>query len=99
MRHSAFIALFASAILAQNTPSAGAQNSATVLNLFNDVTQLSILTVLGSDASATTYQNSCPSDAAGVSAVPSDQRMCQQQALKNTILTIPSDGQPDPNRR
>lgn len=48
---------------------AAAQDSAVIFNLF----QLeSTLTAIGSDASATTYKNSCPSGAVGISAVPSD---------------------------
>lgn len=64
MRSSRCVALFAGAAIAQE--------SATILNFFQFD---STLTVLGSDASATTYQNSCPSDGAGISAVPSDMRM------------------------
>ncbi|KAI4619522.1 uncharacterized protein J4E87_007412 [Alternaria ethzedia] len=61
MRPSSYIPLLAGAAIAQE--------SATILNFF----QLdSTLTVLGSDASATTYENSCPSDGVGVSVVPSD---------------------------
>lgn len=58
------VSLLASAVVAQNT--------ATVLNFFQLDTSL---TVVGSDATATTFQHSCPSDAAGISAVPSDLRM------------------------
>ncbi|KAI4618358.1 hypothetical protein J4E80_004956 [Alternaria sp. BMP 0032] len=61
MRPSSYIPLLAGAAIAQE--------SATILNFF----QLdSTLTVLGSDASATTYENTCPSDGVGVSVVPSD---------------------------
>ncbi|RYO03872.1 hypothetical protein AA0119_g4532 [Alternaria tenuissima] len=67
MRPSTYAALFAGTAIAQG--SASAQESATIFNLFQFD---STLTVLGSDASATTYQNSCPSDSAGVSAVPTD---------------------------
>lgn len=49
-----------------------AQKSATVLNFFQFD---STLTMLGSDATATTYEHSCPSSAAGISAVPSNLRM------------------------
>ncbi|EOA80918.1 uncharacterized protein SETTUDRAFT_99771 [Exserohilum turcica Et28A] len=48
-----------------------AQKSATVLNFFQFD---STLTMLGSDATATTYEHSCPSSAAGISAVPSNLR-------------------------
>ncbi|EMD90916.1 hypothetical protein COCC4DRAFT_136079 [Bipolaris maydis ATCC 48331] len=61
MRSYNYMTLFAGAVLAQE--------SATVINFFQFD---STLTVLGSDAKATTFQNSCPSDAAGISAVPSD---------------------------
>ncbi|XP_014554454.1 hypothetical protein COCVIDRAFT_39656 [Bipolaris victoriae FI3] len=61
MRSYNYMTLFAGAVLAQET--------ATVINFFQFD---STLTVLGSDAKATTFQNSCPSDAAGISAVPSD---------------------------
>ncbi|CAN9398846.1 unnamed protein product [Alternaria sp. RS040] len=61
MRPSTYAALFAGTAIAQE--------SATIFNLFQFD---STLTVLGSDASATTYQNSCPSDNAGISAVPTD---------------------------
>ena len=70
MRPSTYAALFAGTAIAQG--SASAQESATIFNLFQFD---STLTVLGSDASATTYQNSCPSDNAGISAVPTDMRM------------------------
>jgi hypothetical protein len=63
MRPSSYIPLFAGAAIAQE--------STTILNFFQFD---STLTVLGSDASATTFQNSCPSDGAGISAVPSDLR-------------------------
>ncbi|KAL1793162.1 hypothetical protein ACET3X_008144 [Alternaria dauci] len=61
MRSSTCVALFAGAAIAQD--------SATIFNLFQFD---STLTVLGSDASATTYQKSCPSDNAGISVIPSD---------------------------
>jgi len=61
MRPSSYIPLLAGAAIAQE--------SATILNFFQFD---STLTVLGSDASATTYENSCPSDGVGVSVVPSD---------------------------
>ena len=63
MRPSSYIPLLAGAAIAQE--------SATILNFFQFD---STLTVLGSDASATTYENSCPSDGVGVSVVPSDLR-------------------------
>jgi 2-keto-3-deoxy-galactonokinase len=64
MRSYNYITLFAGAVLAQE--------SATVLNFFQFD---STLTVVGSDATATTYKNSCPSNAVGISAVPSEFRM------------------------
>ena len=63
MRPSSYIPLLAGAAIAHE--------SATILNFFQFD---STLTVLGSDASATTYKNSCPSDGVGVSVVPSDLR-------------------------
>lgn len=72
MRSYNYMTLFAGAVLAQET--------ATVINFFQFD---STLTVLGSDAKATTFQNSCPSDAAGISAVPSDLRMLKLQYLKS----------------
>ncbi|KAH7356177.1 hypothetical protein BKA66DRAFT_428747 [Pyrenochaeta sp. MPI-SDFR-AT-0127] len=63
MRSTTYFALFAS--------TAVAQESATILNLFQFQ---NTLTVVNSDASATTFQNNCPSDAAGISAVPSELR-------------------------
>ncbi|CBX90394.1 predicted protein [Plenodomus lingam JN3] len=63
MRASIYLGLLASVSAVQDT--------AVVFNLF----QLeSTLTAIGSDASATTYKNSCPSGAVGISAVPSELR-------------------------
>ncbi|KAG9196554.1 hypothetical protein G6011_01675 [Alternaria panax] len=62
MRSSIYIAMLTGAAIAQD--------STTILNFFQ---YDSTLTVLGSDASATTYQHSCPSDGAGISAISSDQ--------------------------
>lgn len=78
--------LFAGAVLAQE--------SATVINFFQFD---STLTVLGSDAKATTFQNSCPSDAAGISAVPSDLRMLEVQFLKLGLYSEPTTS-PNPRR-
>jgi hypothetical protein len=72
MRSSTYMALFASAVFAQD-------ESATLLNFFMSD---STLTVLGSDASATTYGKSC-SDNAGISAIPSDLRTSRYRFLGN----------------
>ncbi|KAF1838651.1 hypothetical protein BDW02DRAFT_516227, partial [Decorospora gaudefroyi] len=62
MHSSSYIALLTGIVTAQE--------SATLLNFL--YLSSSDLTVLGSDASATTYKNSCPSDGAGVTAIPTD---------------------------
>ncbi|RAR12723.1 hypothetical protein DDE83_003871 [Stemphylium lycopersici] len=59
MRSYRYAALFIGAALAQE--------SATIINIFETA---STLTLLGSDANATTYQNGCPLESAGISIVP-----------------------------
>jgi hypothetical protein len=80
MRSSTYMALFASAVFAQD-------ESATLINFF--MTD-STLTVLDSDASATTYRKNCPSDNAGISAVPSDLRRSRYRFPGNIVLTVHS---------
>ncbi|KAH4004672.1 hypothetical protein HBI13_024850 [Parastagonospora nodorum] len=63
MRSSTYIALFAG--------SAAAQSSVSLFNLYPYQTTL---TQIGSDATATTYQNVCPSEKAGISVLPSSLR-------------------------
>lgn len=63
MHYSTYVGLFFGAV--------AAQDSAVVLNI---ALPQSTLTAVGSNAGATTYKNSCPSDAAGISAVPSELR-------------------------
>jgi hypothetical protein len=74
------MALFASTVFAQDEP-------ATLINFFMSD---STLTVLDSDASATTYRKNCPSNNAGISAVPSDWRKTRYRFLSNIILTVHS---------
>ncbi|CAO2649142.1 Nn.00g100910.m01.CDS01 [Neocucurbitaria sp. VM-36] len=76
MRSSTYIAMFA--------VSAVAQESATVINLFQF---RSTLTVLGSDASATTYKISCPSDSAGLSVMPTELRPTPSDPNETLFLT------------
>ena len=64
MRSSTYITILAG--------TAAAQESAI---LFNPFQFGSTMTVIGSDESATTYRNSCPSGAAGLSAIPTELRM------------------------
>jgi predicted porin len=69
MRSSTYVALFAG--------SAAAQSSVTLFNLypFGET-----LTQIGSDATATTYKNDCPSNNAGISILPPSLRTFEQDA-------------------
>jgi hypothetical protein len=71
-----YIALFAG--------TAAAQSSVTLFNLFE---YQSTLTQIGADATATTYKNECPTNSAGVSAIPADQSKPTTSEALPTVLT------------